>query len=281
MELIRIQKHNMFKYASFLPDFALRNQGDIFVCVKEENPCGAIVLEDLERSLGISWLWVEPEMRRMKIGASLLAKAYQFAMQQHYTALTVAYDPEESWAPILEYMLAKMGFQLLMSPFTQYYISSEELLASPLMNKYRRQEASLSLSQALGSLSPKDLIKIQMQCREDKNLLLSSIDFSKADPQKTRLLYQENKIKGLTLVNFTNTLGEYELALVYLDPSYTAMGPTLFRETVAELLKDTGTILKLRFTCVTDISVRLADALLGKTGKNIKQMCHGILEMPF
>lgn len=69
----------------------------------------------------------------MKLGSALLVKAYKFAKQNQYSALTIAYDPDEPWTIILEYMLSKMGFQLLISPVSKYHITAEMLLSSPLM----------------------------------------------------------------------------------------------------------------------------------------------------
>ena len=280
MKLIQIQKHNLAQYISILPDSLLRYPGEIFVCAEDDIPCGAIVLEKLGRQLGINWLWVAPEKRRMKLGSALLMRAYQFAKQQQYSALTIAYDPDEPWAAILEYMLARMGFHLLMSPFTKYRITSEALLNSPLMRNFHTKKSHTMRTHALADLSPRDLTKLKLQYKDDSNLLLSHSDFSKADPQKTRLLYDKNILKGLTLINYTNTPGEYELAMIYLNPAHTSIGPMLFEETAAELLKTPNGFSALRFTCVVNTSVRLADLLLGETEKSIKQMCHGILEMP-
>ena len=110
--------------------------------------------------------------------------------------------------------------------------------------------------------------------------MLSHISFSKAAPEKTRLLYHDDKLIGLTLINFANEPGEYELSMVYIDPTYNTLLPTLFRETAQELLKDANSFSAVYFTCVVNTTVRLADALLGETKKTIKQMCHGILEIP-
>lgn len=280
MKLIQIQKYNLPQYASILPSTLLRCPGEIFVCAENEIPYGAIMLEKLGSHLGINWLWIAPEKRRQKLGSALLLKAYQYAKQHQYTALTLSYNPEESWAAILEYMLAKMGFHLLMSPFVKYRITSDALLASPLMRTYQIQTDRPLRTQALASLSPKTLTKLLFQCKEDNNLLLSHSNFSNADPQKTRLIYDGNILKGLSLVNFTNVLGEYELAMIYLHPAHIAVGPALFRETAAELLKDSKGFSVLQFTCVVNTSVRLADTLLGTAEKTIKPMCHGILEMP-
>jgi len=281
MKLIQIQKYNLPQYASILPDSLLRPfHGEIFVCAEDEIPYGVIALEDLDRHLGINWLWVAPEKRRMKLGSALLNKALQFAIQHKYAALTIAYDPEESWVPVLEYMLSQMGFQLLMSPFTKYRITADTLSASPLMRNYHLKKTRLPRTHALADISPKDTTKLKFQYKEDNNLLLSHSDFSKADRQKTRLLYDKNELKGLTLVNSTNIPGEYELAMVYLNPAYIALAPILFEETAMELLKDSNGFSAIQFTCVVNTSVRLADVLLGKPQSTVKQMCHGILEIP-
>lgn len=280
MKLIHVQKQNLLQYASILPDSILRCPEEIFVCTEDELPCGSIAFEKLGNQLAINWLWVEPEKRRQSIGSALLMQACQFAKQYQYTALTIAYDPDEPWAAILEYMLAKMGFHLLMSPFVKYRITPDALSASPLMRHFPIQKDRPQRTQSLASLSPKALTQLLSQCHKDNNLLLSHSDFSNADPQKTRLIYDRNKLKGLTLIHSTNIPGEYELAMVYLSPAHTAIAPTLFRETVMELLKDSKGFSALQFTCVVNTAVRLADALLGETEKSIKQMCHGILEMP-
>lgn len=279
MKLVQIQKHNLPQYASILPESLLRYPCEIFVCVKNELPCGAIALEKLENRLGITWFWVAPKQRRLKLGSALLIKAYHFAKENHYTAITIAYDPDEPWAAILEYMLAKIEFQLFTSPFTKYRITAEKLSDAPLMRNFHIYEDRPSRTKALSALSPKDMTRLQLQCQKDNNLLLSHSNFSKAAPQKTRLFYHENQLKGLTMVNFTNVPGEYELAMVYLHPAYTTSGPTLFRETAAELLKDSNHFSALQFTCVTNTTVRLADVLLGDTEKTMKPMCHGILKL--
>lgn len=279
MKLIQLKRHNLSQYASILPDALLRRPGEIFICSENEIPYGVLSLEKLGSALGINWLWTAPEKRRQKLGSALLLKACQFAKQHQYAALTIVYDPDESWAAILEYMLAKKGFHLMMSPFSKYRITKETLLSSPLMRSFPMAKERPQYTQSLASLSPKALTKLLFQCQKDHNLLLSSSSFSNADPQKTRLIYEGSRLKGLTLVNSTNTPGEYELALAYLNPAYITLGPILFRETAAELLKDSDRFSALYFTCVVNTSVRLADALLGTGEKNVKQMCHGILEI--
>ena len=280
MKIIQIQKHNLPQYATIIPDSLLRYPNEIFVCAQDDIPYGAIVLENLNKHLGITWLWVAPEKKGQKIGSALLAKAYQFAKENQYTAITIAYDPDESWAIILEYMLAQMGFELYMAPFTKYYITAQMLQSSPLMKNYHQKENQVPHTIALSSLSTKELARFQFQCQKYNNLLLSHINFSKAAPEKTRLLYRDDKLIGLTLVNFANVPGEYELSMVYIDPTYNTLLPTLFRETAQELLKDANSFSAVYFTCVVNTTVRLADALLGETKKTIKQMCHGILEIP-
>lgn len=280
MKILQLQKHNLSEYASILPDSILHSHYEIFVCIKDEIACGAIALEESGKYLGIIWLWIAPEKRQMKLGSALLAKAYKFAKQNQYSALTIAYEPDEPWTIILEYMLSKMGFQLLISPVSKYHITAEMLLSSPLMRNINSTKNSPPRTKSLASLSPKDLTKFQLQCQKDNNVLLNHINFSKADPHKTRLYYLENELKALTLINFSNSPGEYELAMVYINPAHNAIVPTLFRETATELLKDSNNFSALQFTCVSNTAVRLTDTLLGETRKTIKQMCHGILEMP-
>ncbi len=280
MKLIQINKHNLPQYSFILPATLLHYPCEIFVCVKDEIACGAIALEQMGTHLGIIWFWVAPEKRKMKLGSALLAKAYQFAKQNQYTALTIAYNPNESWAFILEYMLSQMGFHLLMSPFTKYYVSAKALLSSPLMRNFNLSKNQPTRTQPLANLSTKDFAMLQLQCKNDSNPLLNHINFSNAVPQKTRLFYHENRLKGLTLINFSNSPGEYELAMVYINPAYNTFGPTLFRETALELLKDANSFSALRFTCVSNTAVRLADVLLGETEKTVEQMCHGILKIP-
>lgn len=279
MKLIQIQKHNFSQYASILPESLLHNHYEIFVCIKDEKPCGAIALEKIGTHLGITWLWVMPEERRKKLGSLLLSKAYQYAKQYQYTALTIAYDPDEPWATVLEYMLSQWGFDLFISPYTKYHITAEMLLASPLMHNVYLKTDSPTRTQALASLSPKDLTSLRLQWEKNNDYLLNNINFSNADTQKTRLFFHEGKLKGLTLVNYTDTPGEYELAMVYLNPAYRNFGPTLFKETAHELLKDSETFSALKYTCVTNIGVQLTDVLIGDIPKTIKQMCHGILEI--
>lgn len=279
MKLIQLQKYDLPQYASILPDSILHCPGEIFVCTENKLPCGAIVLEKLGNHLGINWLFIVPGMRRRKLGSALLKKACLFAKQHSFTALTITYDPDEPWTAILEYMLAKIGFRLLMFPFTRYRITPDVLLASPLIHNFPMPKEGRRYTQAFADLSPQILTKLLFQCQKNHDLLLSRSNFSNADPQKTRFIYDGNKLKGLTLVHSTNTPGEYELALVYLNPAHLATGPALFRETAYELLKDSNGFSALQFTCVVHSAVRLADALFGKAEKNRKQICHGILEM--
>ena len=143
------------------------------------------------------------------------------------------------------------------------------LQSSPLMKNYHQKENQVPHTIALSSLSTKELARFQFQCQKYNNLLLSHINFSKAAPEKTRLLYRDEKLIGLTLVNFANVPGEYELSMVYIDPTYNTLLPTLFRETAQELLKDANSFSAVYFTCVVNTTVRLADALLGETKKTI------------
>lgn len=280
MKLIKIQKHNFLQYASILPESLLHDNYEIFVCAKDEIPCGVIALEKTGAYLGIIWLWVASEKRRQKIGSLLLLKAYQFAQQYQYDAITIAYDPDEPWAAILEYMLSQLDFDLYISPYTKYCITAEMLSTSPLLRNTKLKKDNSTRTHALASLSSKDYLTIQLQCKKDNNYLLSNIDYSRADTEKTRLIFYKDRLIGLTLINYTNTPGEYELAMVYINPAYQNYGLTLFRETALELLKDTSTFSVLKYTCVNNTGVWLTNTLIGDMPKTIKRMCHGILEMP-
>jgi len=278
MELIKVEKYDLYKYADCFPDDVLRHSGNIFACIENDSVYGVVALESMKGYMCISWIWVEPDMRRKGIGTALLASACQFVKEQNYLALTIVYDPEKPQSDVLQYMLAKLGFHLLMYPFSNYHITRETLLASPLMRGFDIEKPFKPHTRALSELSGKELHRLLLLCEEKDVHFVSRADFSNADPQKTRLIIENGELHGIVLITKTDFPGEYELPIMFVSHSHSPMGALLLREAATELLRDPCGFSSVRFTCVSESSSRLADALLSNAEKSIKHTCEGILE---
>lgn len=278
MELIKVEKHELYEYATFLPETVLRHCKDIFVCVEGDSLYGAIALEDLDGYMNISWIWVEPEVRRKGIGTAMLTHACYFAKEQSSRAVTVAYDPENELSDVLQYMFAKLGFHLLMHKFESYCITKDDLLNSPIMKGFDIEKKHISHTRALEDISHKEFIGLMLFC-EDKGLhFISRCDFSKADPKKTRLIVENDELRGIIIVNTTEIPGEYEVSVMFVDQAHSSLGVLLLRECVTEFLRDPRGFSSICFTCVVESSRRLAAGLFTNVEKSVKQMCEGVLE---
>ena len=133
MKLIKVEKYDLPKYAHMLPESVLHHCKDIFACVDGDTINGIVALEKLDGYMSIALIWVEEDMRRKGIGTALIKCACYCAKEQGSPAVTIVYDPEETYSSVLEYILAKIGFNLMMYQSESYRITDEDIKSSPLM----------------------------------------------------------------------------------------------------------------------------------------------------
>lgn len=276
MELTRIEQKNIHAFQEILPPYKQYQPAQRLGCVVDDTAVGSAVVYMTEDGYNLSWLWVAPEYRGQGIGGALLDEICEIAAESHTTGreLTVTYPADAPWGAVLEYMLWKRGFSVLVYTYPQYCVTREQLMTSPLMTRAKRGKRSGIVP--LSQLTKLQLRELVVENRQRKNYIISHADFERVDEERSMVLLQDGSVEGLLLVSTAEADDILNLDLLYLSKAALNWSLALLRQTAQTALEHPAGLRELRFICIDEAGTRLCEKLLGVQQTVAVRYCHAV-----
>ncbi len=279
MEITQITHQNLSMFEEILPSYKRSFPPVLLGCIENDTAAATAAMDVTEDGCSLSWLWVAPEFRGHGIGNLLIDKVCEIAAARPAHRLTVTYPAEESWSAIMDYMLSVRGFWVMIHTYPQYRITKEQLLASPLLKVTGANPDSRIVS--LSQLERFRLQELLTQCRLQNNYPVSDADYDQIDATRSMALVQNGHVQGLVLIRPLEEKDILCLDLFYLATSDPRLGILLLKQTALALLQHPAGLKEVRFTCMSDISVRICKRLMGEQPVFWREFCHGTLLTEF
>lgn len=277
MEVIRITQQNFRVFQNILPPQKQYQPVQLLGCVADNTAVGAAVVYLTEDGCSLSWLWVAPEYQRQGIGGALLDKACEIAADSNVPGgkLTVTYPEDAPWGTVLEYMLWKRGFSVLVHTYPQYCLTREQLLGAPFMGHTHSEKNSGIVP--LSQLSKLQLKEFMIENRQLENYAISHANFERADEARSMVLLRNGKVEGLLLVSTMEAEEILSLDLLYLSRSALHGALALVRQTALAALEHPARLREVRFICTEEAGVRLCSSLIGTQKTTSVRYCNATL----
>ena len=275
MEIVLITQRNSEKFQEILPEYRGRIPSVLLGCEKDGIAAGTAGLEMTEDGCSLGWLWVDPEFRGGGIGGALLDAACREALERPAGRLTVTYPADKDWSAVMDYMLAVRGFSVMAHRYPTYRITKEQLLASPLLAGDEKK-----MNPHVVPLSELERFRLQellVECRLEREYLVSHAAFGWVDPERSMVLLKDGHVMGLALVRSVETEDSLCLDLLYLRTSDAREGILLLQQTALALLRHPAGLRELSFTCMEETGMRICSRLLGEQAAQWEEFCQGTL----
>lgn len=273
MKIENVTTENLWLFQSLLPDYIIRQRGQIFGCIKDGEICGVAACEQAAGRYSLSWLWVVEEKRRQGVGSALLDHIGQKAAG---SILEVNYPTEEKWSSILDYMLAKRGFELWVEKLPCIWLTGQQLKESTLLTGLGSKSPCQAKIQSLDRVPAYRLRELRQVCEQKETYLVSRADFEGADQQLSMVLMEEEKVNGVLLLHRSVLPKAWQLSLFYLAKGSRIWGVPFLQKVAERALAEPFSLQELEIACVNDHSLRLAERLVGNGTVFTKSVNHGM-----
>lgn len=277
MEIVKITQQNFHAFQEILPPQKQYQPVQLLGCVADKTAVGSAVVYITEDGCSLSWLWVAPEYQRQGIGGALLDKTCEIAAVSGIPGgkLTVTYPEDAPWGTVLEYMLWKRGFSVLVHTYPQYSLTRGQLLGAPFMAHTHSEKISGIVP--LSRLSKLQLRELTVENRRLENYSISHADFERADEARSMVLLRNGKVEGLLLVSTMEAEDILSLDLLYLSKSAVHGALALVRQTALAALKHPAGLREVRFICTEGAGMRLCSSLMGVQESIPVRYCNAVL----
>lgn len=276
MKITRITRENLHAFKDALPSGGAIQSTVLLGCVLDQMAVGTAAVNVTEDGCSLTWLWVSSAHRGRGIGSALLDEVCRMAGSDPDVRLTVTYPADTPWTAVMEYMLLKRGFSVMMHTYPCFSFTKEELRSAPMLE--RVESLSGNSIVPLAGLSRVQLREVILECEQQGLGAACHADFTRADEERSMVLIRDGKFHGLTLVSTAGEGDVLSLDLLYLKKSGVGDALPLLRHTALAALMHPAGLREFHFICTEEAAVRICERVMGEKTAANKEYCHGVLE---